>query len=34
VALKVLLHLVNRGRLHLFAPYCWIIGIVTVIVGL
>jgi len=33
-ALKVLLHLVNQGRLHVFAPYCWIIGIVTLIVGL
>jgi len=33
-ALKALLHLVNRGRLHLFAPYCWIIGVVTLIVGL
>lgn len=33
-ALKILLHLVKRGRLHLFAPYCWIIGIVTLIVGL
>ena len=33
-ALKVLLHLVNRGRLHLFAPYCWLLGIVALIVGL
>ena len=33
-ALKVLLQLVSRGRLHLFAPYCWIIGTVTLIVGL
>jgi len=32
-ALKVLLQLVNRGRLHLFAPYCWIMGIVTLVVG-
>jgi undecaprenyl-diphosphatase len=33
-ALKVLLHLVNRGRLHLFAPYCWLLGFVAFIVGL
>jgi len=33
-ALKVLLHLVNQGRLHLFAPYCWLLGFVTIIVGL
>ena len=32
-ALKVLLHIVNRGRLHFFAPYCWLLGIVALIVG-
>ncbi|MEW6670945.1 MAG: undecaprenyl-diphosphate phosphatase [Thermodesulfobacteriota bacterium] len=32
-ALKILLRLVNRGRLHLFAPYCWIIGIVALVFG-
>jgi len=32
-ALKLLLHLVNQGRLHLFAPYCCIIGIVALIFG-
>jgi len=32
-ALKVLLHIVNRGRLHFFAPYCWMTGIVALIFG-
>ena len=26
MALKVLLHLVKKGQLHRFAPYCWTIG--------
>ncbi len=33
-ALKILLRLVRRGRIHFFAPYCWIVGIVTLIIGL
>ena len=32
-ALKVLLGMVNRGRLHVFAPYCWLIGIVALAIG-
>lgn len=32
-ALKVLLHIVTRGRLHFFAPYCWLLGIVALIFG-
>lgn len=26
LALKVLLGLIKRGRFHLFAPYCWMVG--------
>ena len=26
VALKLLLKIVKRGRLHRFAPYCWAVG--------
>ncbi len=28
-ALKLLLRLVNTGKFHLFAPYCWLIGILA-----
>lgn len=28
-ALVVLLRVVDRGQLHRFAPYCWLVGIVT-----
>jgi undecaprenyl-diphosphatase len=28
VALTVLLKLVRRGNLHVFAPYCWLVGVV------
>ena len=30
-ALKLLLHIVRRGRLHYFAIYCWFVGILTLI---
>lgn len=30
-ALVVLLRVVDRGQLHLFAPYCWLVGIVTLV---
>ncbi|MEJ2731872.1 MAG: undecaprenyl-diphosphate phosphatase [Deltaproteobacteria bacterium] len=30
-ALKCLLHVVKRGRLHLFAPYCWLVGILAIV---
>lgn len=30
-ALKLLLRLVKKGRLYLFAPYCWIVGIIALI---
>lgn len=32
-ALKVLLHLVRRGRLYLFAPYCWVLGILALVLS-
>ncbi|MBF0303195.1 MAG: undecaprenyl-diphosphate phosphatase, partial [Desulfamplus sp.] len=33
ISLKMLLKIVKIGRLHLFAPYCWILGVVTIIAG-
>ena len=30
-ALKSLLHVVKKGRLHLFAPYCWMAGILAIV---
>jgi undecaprenyl-diphosphatase len=30
-ALKLLLHVVKYGRLHWFAPYCWLAGILAII---
>lgn len=32
-ALKVLVKIVKNGKLHLFAPYCWILGVIAVISG-
>ena len=32
-ALKVLLGLVKKGHLHLFAPYCWLVGILAIILS-
>jgi len=34
LALKMLFYIVKKGRLHYFAPYCLIIGIISVITGL
>lgn len=31
IALKILLSLVHSGRFHLFAPYCWLIGILVIL---
>ncbi|MCK5541887.1 MAG: undecaprenyl-diphosphate phosphatase [Desulfobacterales bacterium] len=31
IALVFLLKIVNKGKLHLFAPYCWAIGILIII---
>jgi undecaprenyl-diphosphatase len=33
-ALVLLLRLVRRGRLHYFGYYCWLVGLVTIIVSL
>ncbi len=33
LALELLLAVVRRGALHFFAPYCWLVGIVSVAVG-
>ena len=30
-ALKSLLHMVKKGRLHVFAPYCWLVGILAIL---
>ena len=30
-ALKSLLQVVKKGRLHVFAPYCWLVGILAII---
>ena len=30
-ALKSLLHMVKKGRLYVFAPYCWLVGIVAIL---
>ncbi|MBF0573233.1 MAG: undecaprenyl-diphosphate phosphatase [Desulfamplus sp.] len=33
IALKLLLRIVKVGKLYLFAPYCWFLGVVAVIMG-
>jgi len=30
-ALNSLLQIVKKGRLHVFAPYCWLVGILAII---
>ena len=30
-ALKVLLHMVQKGHLYVFAPYCWIVGLLAIL---
>lgn len=32
-ALALLVYIVNRGQMHLFAPYCWIIGVTALLFG-
>ena len=32
-SLKLLLYIVKKGQLHIFAPYCWIIGLAALILG-
>ncbi len=34
VALRVLLFVVDRGKMHRFAPYCWIVGATALLLGL
>lgn len=33
LALIILLRIVRKGRLHLFAPYCWIVGVMAIVAG-
>lgn len=33
-ALKTLLQMVKKGHLHVFAPYCWLVGILAIIFSL
>jgi undecaprenyl-diphosphatase len=32
-ALRALLQVVKKGGLHMFAPYCWLVGSVAIILG-
>jgi undecaprenyl-diphosphatase len=34
IALVVLLRIVKRGRIHLFAYYCWAVGLVAIALGI
>jgi undecaprenyl-diphosphatase len=34
VALKILLFVVDRGKMHRFAPYCWLAGAAALLLGL
>ncbi|MCP3943587.1 MAG: undecaprenyl-diphosphate phosphatase [Desulfobacteraceae bacterium] len=31
IALKLLLKLVHQGKFHLFAPYCWLVGVLVLL---
>ena len=33
LSLAMLMYVVKRGRMHLFAPYCWLVGGIALIVG-
>lgn len=33
LALVILLRVVDRGQLHCFAPYCWLVGIITLAIA-
>jgi undecaprenyl-diphosphatase len=33
-ALTLLVYIVKKGRMHLFAPYCWAIGVLAFYLGL
>ncbi len=30
-ALKILMHLVRKGNLYAFAPYCWLLGVSVIV---
>lgn len=32
-ALAILVYLINKGKLHAFAPYCWVAGIAAIALG-
>ncbi|WP_172683957.1 undecaprenyl-diphosphate phosphatase [Desulfosarcina cetonica] len=34
LALVILLRVVDRGQLHRFAPYCWLVGLITLGISL
>ena len=33
VALMVLLKIVKNGKIYLFAPYCWLLGGIAIVIG-
>jgi undecaprenyl-diphosphatase len=33
LSLAMLMYVVNRGRMYLFAPYCWLLGGIALAVG-
>lgn len=33
-ALTLLVYIVKKGQLHLFSPYCWLIGLIALIAGI
>lgn len=33
LSLKMLVYIVNKGQLHLFAPYCWLVGVLALYLG-
>jgi undecaprenyl-diphosphatase len=32
-ALRALLQVVKKGSLHMFAPYCWLVGVIAIVFG-
>ncbi len=34
VSLRFLMHIVKKGNLHLFAPYCWLAGLAALVLGI
>lgn len=34
LALSLLVYIVKKGQLHIFAPYCWVAGCVAILLGL